>query len=154
MRSVVWRSNWGAPGSALSGLAYGFFTGEPDILRGTYGIDEAGHLRDEHHVALRGSEERFKEPFSNHNPILFLDHHPLGDINGNYLKYGQSVTVALWNGEQVTGFMFYDNLLSGEPVTYQIQELLVSYGNSIGYLSTLKRAEEALLKVKNDGSLL
>jgi len=125
-------------------LSLWFFTGEPDILRGTYGIDESGHLRDEHHVALHGSEERFKEPFSNHNPILFLDHHPLGDINGNFLKYGQSLTVALWNGEQVTGFIFYDNLLSGEPVTDQIQELLVSYGNSIGHLSTLKRAEEAL----------
>lgn len=129
-------------------LGLWFFTGEPGVLRGTYGIDEAGNLRDERDLVLRGSEERFKEPFSNHHRIRFLDHHPLRDIHGNFLTYGQSVTVALWNGEQVTGFMFYDNLLTGEPVTQQIQELLVSYGNSIGYLSTLKRTEEALREIE------
>lgn len=119
-------------------------TKDEKYIRGSYGIDEKGHLRDErqqqilidsdpiHSILLSGSPRIYHEQ----NVALYNEQfQPIG--------IGDIAASALWDGSNIIGYIRVDNLLSQEPFANHHLDLLVLFAQSIGNLSTrIKAAEE------------
>jgi PAS domain S-box-containing protein len=117
---------------------------ESTMIRGTYGIDEHGALRDERHVRLAVSPgsvmgrvlyERERLAFEQDGAI----HNHLADRIGA----GAHIIAAIWDGEEVSGALSMDNLLTRRPVDDFDGELLELYATTIGHHITQWRAEDA-----------
>jgi signal transduction histidine kinase/DNA-binding response OmpR family regulator len=116
----------------------------PRKLFGTFGIDDHGHLRDEHDIVVRLDDERevFWLPvYTGAVPMLYRQDDWLYDKDGVYLGRGEHAAAGLWDGNQVSGIMFVDNLLSHKPVDETQRQILVLYAQTVGHLCTLKRAQ-------------
>lgn len=122
-----------------------WFTGqEPHAIVGVYGTDETGALRDEHGMVMYltdfplGPAIYRKERYACELGIL------LSSISGEPLKIGWKATAALWDGEEIIGYLFTDNLLQQRPYSDHDGELLALYALLLGHLCTRQRIEEAL----------
>ena len=116
----------------------------PRKLFGTFGTDDQGHLRDEHDIVVRLDDDRevFWLPvYTGAVPMLYRQHDWLYDKNGLYLGRGEHAAAGLWDGNQVSGIMFVDNLLTHKPVDETQRQILVLYAQTVGHLCTLKRAQ-------------
>ena len=116
----------------------------PRKLFGTFGTDDKGHLRDEHDIVVRLDDERevFWLPvYTGAVPMLYRQDDWLYDKDGVYLGRGEHAAAGLWDGNQVSGIMFVDNLLSHKPVDETQRQVLVLYAQTVGHLCTLKRAQ-------------
>lgn len=123
-----------------------WFTGsEPNTIVGSYGTDENGSLRDERGLTRQLSENfpldeavYRKERYACEQDIL------IPSLTGAPLKPGWKATAALWDGEQIIGYLFTDNLLQQLPYSEHDGELLALYALLLGHLCTRQRIEEEL----------
>ncbi len=123
-------------------------TGE---LVGTFGIDEQGRVRDER-------SSRFKVPADGRLSKAqrsgfrwdLMHDAPLRDGAGEIIGQGSWVCVPVWDGNQVTGALFADNLGSDQSMDERECEVLALYASSLGHLAARFRAEEehAALELK------
>jgi PAS domain S-box-containing protein len=63
--------------------------------------------------------------------------------------HGWNVMAALWDGNEIIGFLAADNLINHQPLTDADIQILRLYGLTLGSLCSVKRASEALLKERN-----
>lgn len=135
---------WGRQELGFDRLGLWFTGQEPNTIFGVYGTDETGGLRDEHGM------------------VMYLTDFPLGpaiyrkeryacelgisihSIRGEPLTTGWKATAALWDGEEIIGYLFTDNLLRQRPYSDHDGELLALYALLLGHLCTRQRIEEAL----------
>jgi PAS domain S-box-containing protein len=120
-------------------------TDNPDEVRGTYGVDEQGNLRDERHMQHKLSmmesiiiallPERLY--FLRHNTALYNDQ--CIQVGTGTLAYA-----SIWDGRKQLGYLFVDNLVSRRPITRQDGELLALLASAIGHLYGRKCTEEQL----------
>ncbi len=113
-------------------------------LLGTYGVDSAGHIRDEHY---------YREP-------LTLDHWSLEILNnfqhvklwiaadlldnGKPVGSGWKIGAALWDGHQALGYLMTDNFVSHRaPRSYET-EFISLLGSTFGHLIRLKQTTAQL----------
>jgi len=112
---------------------------------GTWGVDEQGLLRDE-----RGRQApilpnlTWEKALALKGQAVHFDHQPLYDDRSEVVGQGQIASAALWNGEEVVGFLTTDNLLSRQPITEHQCGLLTLYAATLGHLCTRKWTEDAL----------
>ena len=125
-------------------LGLWFTTAEPDTIVGVYGTDETGALRDEQGMVMHltdfplGPAIYRKERYACELGI------PIHSITGEPLALGWKATAALWDGEEIIGYLFTDNLLQHRPYSDDDSELLALYALLLGHLCTRQRIEEAL----------
>jgi len=116
----------------------------PGMIRGTYGTDEAGQLRD---------ERAYHTPIVENDLLLHFIQQPeqryayflgkqIRDVNLNQVGEGWHVVTGLWDGETIIGYLFADNLLRQLPYREQDGELLSLYASTLGHLCTHLRIEE------------
>lgn len=111
---------------------------------GSYGTDPTGQTSDER-GATYPLDENFAGTFFDANHYLaYRDGVDLVDDKGVVLGKGWNALTALWNGDEVIGFLSADNLLNGRPSSPNELEILILYGSTLGHLATRIRAEEAL----------
>ena len=122
-----------------------------EYMIGTFGVDEAGRLRDERkqrlpislgavrYILLRGNE-----------PLQYSDDTEILDDRLQAVGRGSKAIAALWDGQEIIGHISTDNLLSGRPITPRQRDLLVLFARTVGHLSTLKRHEEELRRVNQE----
>ncbi|MBN1584250.1 MAG: PAS domain S-box protein, partial [Anaerolineae bacterium] len=116
------------------------------FLRGSFGIDEQGKLRDE-----RNLRSEFRpgglgwQVFSQKNPVAYSEHTALVH-QGQELGEGNLAAGALWDGDQVIGLIYSDNLICRRPITEQQLEILRLYATTLGHLLKRNWAEEELRK--------
>jgi light-regulated signal transduction histidine kinase (bacteriophytochrome) len=79
-----------------------------------------------------------------------LNDHATLFTNGQVVGHGMRVTAGLWDGETVIGFLSVDNLLQKRPFTDHDCELLRLYASAVGHLCSLKKAQEALTRLKEE----
>ncbi len=114
------------------------------IMQGSFGTDEYGELRDE-----RESQVEFKHEglawraFSQKEPMALVEHISLRDHLGQEVGEGDNAVATLWDGDEVAGVIYVDNLLSRIPIGDHSLEILRLYATTLGHLITRKRAEEA-----------
>ncbi len=116
----------------------------PHKLFGTFGIDGQGAVRDEHDVVVRLDDEReqFWLPvYTGTVPMLYRQDDPLYDKDGQLLGHGEHAAAGLWDGNQVSGIMFVDNLVAKTSIDEAQRQILVLYAQTVGHLCTLKRAQ-------------
>jgi len=118
---------------------------EPGVITGTFGIDERGELRNETGQRVQCPPDLLQRQFNAGVIRSQLEHHhPLFDHAGKTVGQGDHIISAIWNGHQVIGFLFADNLLNGQPLTELQCELLEHYAATLGHLYSQKQTEEAL----------
>ncbi|MCX6032691.1 MAG: PAS domain S-box protein [Chloroflexi bacterium] len=117
----------------------------PEIIRGAFGVDEQGRLRDERgrRVQVR-PEGIWSELLTGQAPLIYRPNANLLDDQSAVVGRGARARAAMWDGQAVIGQVSIDNLLTGQPITERQRELLVLYARILGHLCTLKRTEEAL----------
>ncbi len=111
---------------------------------GSYGTDTEGNTSDER-SARYPIDDRFEgKDFDQANYIAYRDGVDLTDDKGNILGKGWHALTAMWNGDEVIGYLSADNLLSRQPSSPNQLELLVLYGVTLGHLTSRIQTEEVL----------
>ena len=124
-------------------LSLWLFADDIGTMRGTYGTDEYGHIRDERSCRVMGTKRAFTRPFiEGKRPLDIKSNYPLRDQNTDIIAYGDLAVAALWDGSEVIGHLNADNLFSQIPLTERMQELLVLYASVIGHSYTHKLSDE------------
>jgi hypothetical protein len=145
---------WGRVNLGFDRLGIWFRTEEPDIIRGSWGVDESGRLRDERHLRTRinpeGPEGRI---FLAREPFVLIEHAMFpGPEPGSEVTAPQFFA-ALWDGEKVIGHVSADNLLRDAGMTRHQCELLRLFGTVLAYLCSRKRIdlerEQLIIELKN-----
>jgi PAS domain S-box-containing protein len=113
-------------------------------LRGSFGTDERGDLRDERSRHLPLDDPHMGSILQSRVSFLLFVNEPLRDHAGEIVGSGDHALVELWNGEKVIGILGMDNQLNHRPITDDDMKLLRLYATSLGHLCTLKRAEDSL----------
>jgi len=124
-------------------------TDEAETIRGTFGIDEEGHLRDERESRLHvNAESLMGRVLTGHLPSYKVESGPLRDANAQVVGFGSHAVVPLWDGKRIIGLVSTDNALTGKPITEQDRELLRLLASSLAALLTRQMAEEERLKLE------
>ncbi|MCL4264034.1 MAG: PAS domain S-box protein [Anaerolineae bacterium] len=123
-----------------------WFIDEPlGIMRGSFGTDENGKLRDERNAQVEFRHEGLAwRIFSQKESMAVVEHRPLFNHLGQQVGEGDNAVAALWDGDEVIGVISVDNLFTNQPITKNQLELLRLYATTLGHLITRKRAEEAM----------
>ena len=114
-------------------------------IKGMFGTDEQGRLRDERGRRL-AADEKTKKFLSKARLDGFIKAADvdLHDDGVRVVGSGTSVWAPMWDGEKTVGFLGADNLLRGEPFSQQDCEVLVLYASAVGHLCLRKQVEQKL----------
>ncbi|MBN2394126.1 MAG: PAS domain S-box protein, partial [Anaerolineae bacterium] len=119
-----------------------FIEEDRGFLRGSFGTDEQGKLRDERDLRTEFRQEGLGwQVFSQKQPVACSERTTLVH-QGQELGEGTLAAGALWDGDQVIGLVYTDNLISHQPITEQQLEILRLYATTLGHLLERKWAEE------------
>jgi len=120
------------------------------LLRGSFGVDEQGELRDERNLRTEFRPGGLGwQVFSQKRPVAYSERTALVH-QGQELGEGNLAAGALWDGDQVIGLIYSDNLISHQPITEQQLEILRLYATTLGHLLKRNWAEEALSQRTRD----
>ena len=121
-----------------------FIEEDLDFLHGSFGIDEQGRLRDERNLRIEFRHEGLGwQVFSQKQSMVRSEHTTLTHHSGQALGEGDHAAGALWDGDEIIGVIFSDNLISRQPITEQRLEILRLYATTLGHLFKRRQAEEA-----------
>jgi PAS domain S-box-containing protein len=111
---------------------------------GSYGTRETGETIDERN-AIHPTDEHFAgSSFDENHYLAYSTNMNLHDHQGRLQGTGWNALTALWDGNEVIGFLSADNLIHHQPTSPNELELLVLYGATLGHLASRIRVEEAL----------
>lgn len=126
-------------------LGLWFTTDEPGVLAGSFGIDERGNLRDERGSRVNIAGDRLADQIiSKKTVVAVVEDAVIYDPEERPVGKATRVVGALWDGDDVLGYLSGDNLISGEEITPNQRELLRLYASALGHLCSRKRAEDGL----------
>lgn len=114
------------------------------LLISTYGTDMQGNVRDEHRYEAPLAETTWLDEVNNapDHVQMWLDA-PLYDWD-TVVGSGWKISAALWDGQQVLGYLLADNLVSQRPPRLYEKLLFSLYGSMVGRLISLCYANAAL----------
>jgi diguanylate cyclase (GGDEF)-like protein len=114
-------------------------------LQGTFGIDEAGAIRDERDARVATDTEIYDEEFLERRvPFKLIKEISARDHTGTVVGTADLVVAPMWDGAHSIGVLSADNLLGGIPIDHEECELVALLARMAGYLVTIKRKEEML----------
>lgn len=120
---------------------------DPSYTVGTYGTAEDGTIRDERDV--RAPSATILPQLSDmveiqNRKIFYIPESPLLNQYSETVGYGWQAMGHLIDGEQIIGALSIDNYFSRKPAQAHQLEILALFGNMLGHLCVLKRAEAKL----------
>lgn len=126
-----------------------WFTIDPltSQLKGSYGTDAQGNLRNEQDFLIRLSLEDWTETlnrFTDKGHVRFLRDTPLWD-GDDIVGQGWNAIAAVLQGEQIVGWLVVDNLINHQPLQDYQLELLRLYGAMLGQSQVQKQTQQMLL---------
>lgn len=132
---------WGRAHLGFDRLGIWFTTEQPDTIRGSWGVDDSGLLRDERHLRTRieaGSPEGrillAQEPYVLIEPAAL-------SADREFQTAAPQFFAALWDGQKVIGHVSADNQLRDIGMSRHQCSLLRLFGTVLGYLVSRKRIE-------------
>lgn len=125
-------------------LGLWFIDLETRTAHGTFGTDEFGHTRDEHHITFTFEQNDLITKTLEAEPGHIIEQGVLIEDFGQELRQGWRVIAALVDGDHGIGYLSADNIINQRPLTQEDVEILTLYGITIGHLANRKRAEDAL----------
>lgn len=118
-----------------------FATDDPKRMRGSFGTDENGSLRDERSSVVQVADD-WADLFNEGSPLILTNEKELFDEHRKVVGIGTHAFAGMWDGQKVIGGVATDNFLSHRPITPRDGELLVLFAKTLGHLCTLKQAQE------------
>lgn len=126
-------------------LGLWFLDSDPQFMVGSFGIDEAGHLRDERDQRLLvPSGEFVEELLAGRVFAAKRSDVPIYDHRHEIVGHGWKAVAQLWDGDRSIGWLSTDNLLSRKPLVAYELELLSLYADTLGHLAGVRKTEEIL----------
>lgn len=113
-----------------------------NLMRGAFGTDEQGNLRDERDYSEPIEDPRLLQVLRSEERIGYWPKTQLRDF-GQAIGDGWNAMAVLWSGDKAVGWLAADNLIKREPLTYHL-DILKLYGATLGHLISQKQSEEAL----------
>jgi diguanylate cyclase (GGDEF)-like protein len=127
---------------------------DPGIMRGSYGTDESGNIRDERGVVLCRSESVLAANFyEGKEPVYFLGKAPCFGDRMNVVGEADKALALLWDGRRVIGEVSVDNVITKRPIDGGDLDLLVRYARLVGYLTSFKLAQAELGRLSGTDEL-
>lgn len=124
-------------------------TGDAKTIRGTFGIDEQGRLRDERQSRVPVSPDSLMgRVLGGGLPFYTMEKGPLHDDNAQVIGSGSHAVAPLWDGKRIMGMVSVDNGLTGEPLAEHDCELLGLLASSLAALLTRQLAGEERLRLE------
>jgi PAS domain S-box-containing protein len=118
---------------------------DPRFMRGSFGTDEQGQIRDERRsrqpIALN---QLLVDLLAGKRTLNFNEEGHVFNDKQEPVGRGWMAMAALWDGDRVTGYISADNLLRKQPISQYQLEILALYGSTLGHLCVRKRAEQEL----------
>jgi diguanylate cyclase (GGDEF)-like protein len=114
---------------------------DPHCVRGTFGIDERGELRDEQQQRVTVDDD-FLESFAGPGHMKVCPDIPLRNDNGEVIGQGSWAGTLLWNGVKSSGYISTDTLLRQTPLDQAQLDLLALYGAMLGQILTRRALED------------
>ncbi len=116
----------------------------PDDLVASYATDEFGNVCDRRgQPGANVSPWILRPPAHEYAGAELTTDAPLYNASGEFVRMGARAVAALWDGEEVTGFLVTDNLARGKTITERQCELLGLFASLLGHLASRRRADEA-----------
>ncbi len=122
-----------------------WFADGPERIRGAFGVDETGAVRDERrHRRDIGPGSLMGRVLRGDDELIVEVNDTLRDDQFHAVGQGIHALAALTDGEQVLGAVSADNFLTQRPWTDDDSELLQLYASTLAHLIVQKRTEAAL----------
>ncbi|HEY9074948.1 MAG TPA: transporter substrate-binding domain-containing protein [Anaerolineaceae bacterium] len=117
----------------------------PGYIHGTFGVDESGNLRDERSIVKYIGDNRVILGLASRKyPLNYTIEDDLYDASDQVVGTGEKAIAAIWDGNNVRGYLAIDNLLHRQPIDSNHRDVLVLYAQMVGHLDMMKRAEKEL----------
>lgn len=142
--SLCWHTiKLGVERLGFNRLAMWFIDTENGVMRGSYGVDESGRMRAEHHVSWRYENTEVSTFLAgNTEAALAYDQVPIFNDKSEIIEYGWHITAPMLHGDRLIGVLTADNYLHKQPMKEYEPELLRLYGITVGHLTELTRARD------------
>jgi hypothetical protein len=133
---------------------------EPNIMRGTYGVDEKGEVQDERHLRMHiDANTPEGRIIMGREPFVLVGEAPLLNALGDPVDRASQIMAALWDGEHVIGYLSADNRVNQQPLEEAQIELLRLFGAVVGFffsrlciqierLGLIAQLQDALANIK------
>ena len=117
---------------------------EQNKMCGTWGTDEHGQLRDEHHFKAEIPQIPFVQRALKHRDYVAVweEAEILDELR--VVGKGWNAMVAMWDQDKVFGWIAADNHLRHQPFNGNLKEVFRLYGSALAQLSIRKKAEVQL----------
>jgi PAS domain S-box-containing protein len=122
-----------------------FYEEQSGLIKGSFGTDEDGNLRDERSIAQPISEfsSWLSDGVQGKKRVRVRHNIPLYD-DGEVVSHGWNAVAIMWNNEEPIGWLSADNLIRQEPLQDYQLELLGFYASALEHLYVRKQSEHAL----------
>lgn len=118
---------------------------QPGWLRGTYGTDVSGEIRDERESRVRVDPDIMPTDFFEDKvPYLLFEDSPVYNDLHEHVGKADLAVAPIWNGHVSMGAVSSDNLIHHTPMDEARCHVLALLARSIGHLATLKETEARL----------
>jgi PAS domain S-box-containing protein len=122
---------------------------DANLISGTFGTDDKGHIRDERNLVKRALEdERLLEVMNKQLRVKMWENHPIQD-HGEIVGQGWNGVAIMVQDNKTVGWLAADNLIQQEPLKPYQSELLALYAGTLNQLirrlqtqSVLQESEE------------
>lgn len=121
---------------------------ENNLMKGTFGTDEDGNLRDERYFSQEIHSPELKDILENKKRLGFWEKAPILD-NGREIGRGWNAMSVLWDGDKGLGWLATDNWVKYAPPSQVMCDILVLYGATLGHLLKKWHTEEKLIASQN-----
>jgi two-component system, sensor histidine kinase SagS len=119
------------------------------LMRGTFGVDEVGQIRDERGQSwsyVRSYVEDFLA--GKHQPIVMHDDAPLYNERSELVGYGWHISAPLLDGAEFIGFMGADNFIHKRPLKSYQTDLIQLFGANVGHLISRQFKQQKALELQ------
>ena len=125
-------------------MALFLFDADQTILRGTFGIDMLGNMRDErYYFEMVQADHWIQQVIDAPNHAVLWQDAAIYD-NAELIGAGWKIAATLWDGQRALGCLVSDNFNGGRAVRAYELELISILGTTFGHLITRQRSAEAL----------
>jgi PAS domain S-box-containing protein len=125
-------------------LGLWFLTDEPGVLRGSFGVDDKGKVRDERGLRVEYDPDAQEgRALAAGTETFVKETRPKAgaEVEADLVSLG---VAGLWDGREVIGWLSVDNLLTGGRMSENERQLISLYASALGHLCNRQRATEAL----------
>lgn len=121
---------------------------DPGYIKGSFGTDESGRLRDERGRRLRRFAKALPGDFyEGKEPVYFMGGAPCFDDRMDVVGEADKALALLWDGRKAIGEVWVDNVVSKRPIGGGDLDLLVRYARIVGCLASFKLEQAELYRL-------